>query len=417
MLSIDFRFIQKQICVLNFSNINPTIMKIIKLPFILASIIFLFSCKKELKNSQVSELEKLAYQTIKARMGANDFETLDWNNIRVESINNIPTLLKIKSKVAFNKTFLFACYNNKLFYNWIELNITDKQENVLTGILTLKDIDNSLMNQFCIVKNRIQQKKATNQEDLSIILNNTPETQYTELPEVTVIAYYNFTNFNYTESLTWWSLYWLFNMNNYWYNQYTADISLIQINRKGDGSLDANDELYNLYNPLFSFPKNSNYETLYPRFTQLIKSELKMYVMSNPNILAALKKFTGLTEAEIKTHLTWGKGPTLKIEDIPTTYYGDKPIGQFRPADPNSIIINKSDVAAFESYQGFTREAMWFLLAVSVLHEYVHYGDYKFDGIQAQTEVGFAFEYELYGRYIYNIDDAKKYIEIYYKRK
>jgi hypothetical protein len=168
----------------------------------------------------------------------------------------------------------------------------------------------------------------------------------------------------------------------------------------------------------FKFPENSNYELLYPRFTQLVKSDIKKYVMQNQNIIDALKKFTSLTEDQISSHLTWGKGPTLKIEEIPKTFYGDKPIGKFRPRiDPNTILINKSDVEEFEKLKGFTREAMWFLLAVTVLHEYVHYGDFKFDNIQAQTEVGLEFEYEIFGRYIYDLDDAKQYLEIFYKKK
>lgn len=375
--------------------------------FIALSIIVLFSCTKEQNISKKSELEKIAYENLRLQMAPAIFSTLDWSNLKEESINDSATLLKIKSKINPNHILLFALQNAKAYYNWVEMNVSEMQPNSYSGSIVLKAVDGSVLNHFEVINNRIQKQDFIALEQVSIVAKSNEE-PYIDLPEITVIAY------NFNQPSVWWSLYWLFNMNSNWFNQYTINDFLVF----ADGGIGGYNLSYDeIYNPLFRFPINSVYENLYPKFNQLVKSEIKTYVMQNPNILGALKKVTGLNEDQIKLHLTWGRGPTIKIEDIPSTFYGSKPIGQFRPKDPNSLFINKSEVMLFEQNKGFTQEAMWFLLVITVLHEYVHYGDYKFDGILAGTDLGDEFEREVYGRYINDLDDAKKYLEIYYKRK
>jgi hypothetical protein len=375
--------------------------------FIALSIIVLFSCTKEQNISKKSELEKIAYENLRLQMAPAIFSTLDWSNLKEESINGTAVLLKIKSKDNPNHILLFGLQDAKTYCNWVEMSVLEIQPNTYSGSIVLRAINGSVLNYLQVINNRIQTKNVTATEQLSIIAHSTEE-PYIDLPEVTVVAY------SFNQPSIWWSLYWLFNMNSNWFNQYTVNDFLVL----ADGGIGGNNLSYDeIYNPLFRFPINSGYENLYPKFNQLVKSEIKTYVMQNPNILGALKKLTGLSEDQIKLHLTWGRGPTIKIEDIPSTFYGSRPIGQFRPKDPNSLFINKSEVMLFEQNKGFTQEAMWFLLVITVLHEYVHYGDYKFDGILAGTDLGDEFEREVYGRYINDLDDAKKYLEIYYKRK
>lgn len=189
--------------------------------------VILLSCTKQTVLRQKSELETLAYEILKKKMSSSDFKTLDWNSIREESLNGVPTLLKIKSKINPAQTLLFARSDNKTFYNWIELNITEKEKNIVSGTLVLKAIDNSFLNQFIITKNKIVRTDFPTRKQPSIATRTTDD-PYIELPEVIVIGY------RYTQPLNWWSLYWLFNMNNFWFNQYTQDAFLDPANG-GDG--------------------------------------------------------------------------------------------------------------------------------------------------------------------------------------
>lgn len=53
-------------------------------------------------------------------------------------------------------------------------------------------------------------------------------------------------------------------------------------------------------------------------------------------------------------------------------------------------------VIDLENADGIKKDALLFLIAVIILHEYVHYGDNQ-DGVQQEVEEGVQFEMDAYG--------------------
>lgn len=53
-------------------------------------------------------------------------------------------------------------------------------------------------------------------------------------------------------------------------------------------------------------------------------------------------------------------------------------------------------VLDLENADGIKKDALLFLIAVIILHEYVHYGDNQ-DGVQQEVEEGVQFEMDAYG--------------------
>lgn len=81
-------------------------------------------------------------------------------------------------------------------------------------------------------------------------------------------------------------------------------------------------------------------------------------------------------------------------------------------------MINIDDVLDFEAGKVLDSEAMSFLLAITILHEYVHYGDYKYDcEIIKKPEQGFLFEEMTFGKSILNFNVAKEAVVFYQKFK
>ncbi|MGG8497758.1 hypothetical protein ACQY1Q_15210 [Tenacibaculum sp. TC6] len=153
--------------------------------------------------------------------------------------------------------------------------------------------------------------------------------------------------------------------------------------------------------PFFKFPPNSNYEKLYPKFTEYLKNKLPE-VKNISLITNTIRKITGLSLERIKKDLTWGQGPTIKIVQLDdfgsNTDY--KTVGLFKKSTPDVIYLdidfvndveqNISDQALEDSYL--------FFLGVTTLHEYVHLGD-NVDGKQytEALEEGNLFEMLVYG--------------------
>lgn len=144
--------------------------------------------------------------------------------------------------------------------------------------------------------------------------------------------------------------------------------------------------------PEFVFDPADEYEKQYPRFTEMVKS-LKSFVRNNPRVLLALQKYTGFSKQKIIDHLTFGKGPTLKVEDMVDRYaFYNKSKGE------STLHIRASYVRGLEqAFLQSTREATSFLLAITILHEYVHFGTHSNGIIEGEYEFGDFFERELFG--------------------
>ncbi|HFI4795700.1 TPA: hypothetical protein ACGQK4_001411 [Elizabethkingia anophelis] len=131
----------------------------------------------------------------------------------------------------------------------------------------------------------------------------------------------------------------------------------------------------------------------YPRFTKMVKN-LEQFVKNNPVVLKALVKNTGLTEAKIMEGLKWGKGPNIAFDLFHKDKYGD--YSDFsKTLTINTLYVNELEATNFPA----TEKTVSFLLAVTVLHEYTHYGDMLADGYKGDYEMGWGFEQDILGRY------------------
>ena len=138
----------------------------------------------------------------------------------------------------------------------------------------------------------------------------------------------------------------------------------------------------------------------YPRFTQMVKG-LKDYVQNNPLILNKLIEISGMSQAQILDKLTFEKGPQIELIPGLLYVYKDKatPVyGKFSQNSPEVLKINENYVLGLQqaSLQS-TIEATHFLLAVTVLHEFVHYGNFLTGFNPQGDEAGNLFENSVYG--------------------
>ncbi|HAY3533779.1 hypothetical protein [Elizabethkingia anophelis] len=149
----------------------------------------------------------------------------------------------------------------------------------------------------------------------------------------------------------------------------------------------------------------------YPRFTKMVKN-LEQFVKNNPVVLKALIKNTGLTEAKVLEGLKWGKGPEIAIKD-----FTDNPdrYGQYTDGT-NVLEINAKYVRGLEIVSlPASQKNTSFLLAITILHEYTHFGDYMADGKKEVWEMGWGFEQDILGKARATVekDNAHIYIKMF----
>lgn len=151
--------------------------------------------------------------------------------------------------------------------------------------------------------------------------------------------------------------------------------------------------------PFIKYPPNSNYDTLYPKLTEYLKNQLPK-VADIPLIVDTIKGLTGLTESQIKEDLKWGKGPTIHITQLDnfSERTSDKTVGRFEESEPDVLHLDIDYVNKLENSTASQdeKDAFLFYLGTTILHEYVHYGDFQ-DGVQLPFEEGIRFELYVYG--------------------
>lgn len=143
--------------------------------------------------------------------------------------------------------------------------------------------------------------------------------------------------------------------------------------------------------PTFQFLPTDNYESKYPRFTELVKN-LKSFTMSNKDVFAALKKWSGLSEDKILEYLSFGEGPIIKVGPM------GRSLGNYN-ATINPAILNIKEyyVNILESTpSSFVKKPIAFLLAVTILHEFVHFGNHVNGISEGAYEFGTSFEKEAF---------------------
>lgn len=115
---------------------------------------------------------------------------------------------------------------------------------------------------------------------------------------------------------------------------------------------------------------------------------LKTFVKENPKVMDALQKYSGLTKTQILDHLSFGQGPIINIVEM------EGRIGQFKKENDNKTLeIRASYIRGLEqAVLQSTKEGTAFLLAVTILHEYVHYGNFTGKRSEGAYDFGFGFE-------------------------
>lgn len=147
----------------------------------------------------------------------------------------------------------------------------------------------------------------------------------------------------------------------------------------------------------FVFKDVSNY----PGFTLLLQRGIDK-VLSNNTILGALERFTGLNRSTIIEDFKWGSGPEIKLRMLSVP-------GQTSP-DGNKITLDYSLASKLNGYSfgkegEYNADLLWTI--ITILHEYVHSGDVRADGVRKDQKelderdyencLGYKFEKEVFG--------------------
>ncbi|MFL9838705.1 hypothetical protein ABS768_14430 [Flavobacterium sp. ST-75] len=154
--------------------------------------------------------------------------------------------------------------------------------------------------------------------------------------------------------------------------------------------------------PFFKYPTGSNYATLYPKLTEYLKFRIPQ-LKYNQFIIDKLVQYSELPESQVIEDLQWGVGPEIQIVQLDnacptcsTTTYG-----MFDPTTPNVLYVDVDFANLLENSEpGQEGNTLAFLIGVTLLHEYVHLGDFV-DGIDQPGEEGILFEEATYGESIW----------------
>lgn len=143
----------------------------------------------------------------------------------------------------------------------------------------------------------------------------------------------------------------------------------------------------------FSAKFKKDYPILTAKLTQLALDVTKK--AGKAKVRAAFQKYAELSAAKATTALTTGNHPLVESKVM-------KDLGQFiGGSDPNTVFLQKKMCDRFEKNKAEqTNPKMLLLLEATLLHEMVHWGDWK-DGKDHPKEEGAEFEKEAYGKVIY----------------
>lgn len=132
------------------------------------------------------------------------------------------------------------------------------------------------------------------------------------------------------------------------------------------------------------------FEKQYPKLASWIATNLPK-VKSKPKVWGAFLKYSELTATQATTAMTKGFNPEIHFRLMPGSN------GQFQGAKfPNRVFLAKSICDKFEA-SDMKNPNIHILIESTLLHEMVHWGDWK-DGKDQAGEEGKAFEKAAYGK-------------------
>ena len=130
----------------------------------------------------------------------------------------------------------------------------------------------------------------------------------------------------------------------------------------------------------------------FPKFAYYVRTDIPK-VTSVPAIRAAFVKIGSINEAQLKSALVWGSGPSIQIVS------GLGACGKFHPTPGSNILkISQKVVEDFENGKGIrnARAGRVYAVGVTLLHELIHWAD-NLNGIDRAGEEGNEFERAVYG--------------------
>ena len=148
------------------------------------------------------------------------------------------------------------------------------------------------------------------------------------------------------------------------------------------------------------FVVSEEFERRFPRTTNYLKHGIK-HVLDNKKIKNALIKYSKRSIKLLENDFTFGKGPALSI--IVQSSYGCT----YSFKRKAYMYISKDLLSNLEQAEGKKRDELLFLVAVTILHEYTHYGDAVECGNTQGIEEGEAFEIEAYGKEVTGSSSAE----------
>jgi len=153
----------------------------------------------------------------------------------------------------------------------------------------------------------------------------------------------------------------------------------------------------------------------YQRFAQYLQNVISK-LLTNQRMMHAISGYGDLTYKQIAKDFTWHQGPKIIVVESLTSR-GLSADGKYSHETPNVIYIDKALAMQLENASSADIDAALLRLISTLLHEYVHYGDWTADHEEKPYEAGYAFEEWVYGQIIGNLEDARKVLEKYMKRQ
>ena len=168
---------------------------------------------------------------------------------------------------------------------------------------------------------------------------------------------------------------------------------------------------YAFNNPLKYIDLGGNFEIsaevakAYPGLKHFLQFGIQA-IAKNPTIMNGLKKYGGYSDQEVLEALEFGKGPEIIIGNT------DGALGMFIRDEQtkDKLFIDTFLMKRFQKSSGLDKEIYLLMISITILHEFVHRGDY-IKNINRPGEEGDLFEIDVYGEDMNGFDSAKRILE------